>query len=150
MAVYVPDDDLIRRLPLPLAQQLRYAANAKTPFEQTRAALDLWEAALKLLGATAVGLYAQRPTNTAALAAKFQKLARPSVGQWWELIRDLLKATDDPGLSRWRDALFGEPRDDLPRTAGLDAALRELLAQKTGSQAFVRLRELFDRLVEFR
>ena len=62
----------------------------------------------------------------------------------------MLKATDDPGLLKWRDALFGEPRDDLPRAAGLDAALRELLADKKGSQAFVRLRELFDRLVEFR
>ena len=48
------DDDLARRLPLPLAQLYRRAHNAKGPRDRHDTAYCLWEAALKLLGATAV------------------------------------------------------------------------------------------------
>src|SRR5438445_11282967 len=48
------DEDLLRRLPLPLAQLYRRAHNTKTPFEQFLTAYYLWEAALKLLGAVAI------------------------------------------------------------------------------------------------
>src|SRR5262249_46484192 len=41
-------------------------------------------------------------------------------------------------------------RDDLPRAAGLDAALCEALEIKHGSQATVRLSELFEHLLRYR
>ena len=49
-----PDEDLLRRLPLPLARLYRRAHNAKTPLERHLTAFYLWEAALKLLGCVAV------------------------------------------------------------------------------------------------
>lgn len=54
------DEDLVRRLPLPLAQLYRRAHNAKTALERPQAAYYLWEAALKLLGAVAVLEYAEQ------------------------------------------------------------------------------------------
>src|SRR5262249_216874 len=41
-------------------------------------------------------------------------------------------------------------RDDFPRAAGLDAALREALGTKGQARATVRFSELFDRLVQYR
>ena len=49
-----------------------------------------------------------------------------------------------------RDLLCGKARDDLPRTAGLDAALREALEGKATARGTVELAKLFDRLVQYR
>ena len=49
-----------------------------------------------------------------------------------------------------RELLLGKSRNDLPRTAVLDAALRETLDGKGGVRPTVALVELFDRLVRFR
>ena len=53
------DEDLIRRLPLPLARLYRRAHNAKTPLAQHLTAFYLWEAALKLFGSLAIVSYAE-------------------------------------------------------------------------------------------
>ena len=50
-------DDLLPRLPLPLAQLYRRAHNAKTPRDAHDFAFYLWEAALKLLAAGAAATY---------------------------------------------------------------------------------------------
>src|ERR1051326_4723601 len=82
------DEGLSLRLPLPLAQLYRRAHNAKSVQERHHAAFYLWEASLKLLGATAVGFYlASGKAPDAALAERLQNLARPSVGHWWEIVR---------------------------------------------------------------
>ncbi len=54
------DDELARRLPLPLARLYRQAHNAKTALDRHQAAYFLWEASLKLLGSAAIVTYAQR------------------------------------------------------------------------------------------
>src|SRR5215475_3182667 len=149
----VCDEDLIRRLPLPLAQLYRRAHNAKTSQERHHAAYYLWEAALKLLGSVAIVEYAELGDQDAELAGRLQNLARPSLGHWWEFIRRLvpvLADRGDTGFGKVRDLALGRSRDDLPRTAGLDAALRETLAGQGGARATVRLTELFDRLVQYR
>ena len=76
------DEDLVRRLPLPLAQLYRRAHNAKTPLERHQAAYYLWEAALKLLGSGAVVEYAEGSKHDPALAELLTSLARPAVGHW--------------------------------------------------------------------
>src|SRR5205823_3018134 len=43
------DEDLLRRLPLPLARLYRHASNARSALERHQAAYFLWEASLKLL-----------------------------------------------------------------------------------------------------
>ena len=84
------DEDLLRRLPLPLAQLYRRAHNAKTPLEQHNAAFYLGEAALKLLASVAVVEYAERPEHDPQLAERLQNLARPMLGHWWEFTRRLV------------------------------------------------------------
>src|SRR5262252_2431615 len=84
------DEDLIRRLPLPLAQLYRRAHNAKTALERHLAAFYLWEAALKLLASVAVVAYADRPEHDPALAERLENLSRPAVGHWWEFVRLLV------------------------------------------------------------
>jgi hypothetical protein len=147
------DEDLCRKLPLPLAQLYRRAHNAKSAQERHHAAYYLWEAALKLLGATAVVTYLDAAsTPSGRLAEALQNLARPAIGHWWEIVRLLTVelADRDAAFARLRDLLLGRARTDLPRVAGLDAALIATLEQRSVSHATVRLSELFDRLVRYR
>jgi WD40 repeat protein/serine/threonine protein kinase len=147
------DEDLVRRLPLPLAQLYRRAHNAKTPLERHLTAFYLWEAGLKLLAAVAVVEYAERTEHDPKLAERLQNLARPSLGHWWEFVRALLPVLADAGdsdLAKLRDQVLGRSRGDLPRAALLDVALREALDGGGGSRGSVRLTELFDRLVRYR
>ena len=84
------DEQLLRRLPLPLAQLYRRAHNARTAIERHQAAYYLWEASLKLLGSVAVVDFAGRHTPAPELAERLQSLARPSIGHWWEFARRLV------------------------------------------------------------
>jgi WD40 repeat protein/serine/threonine protein kinase len=144
------DDELVRRLPLPLAQLYRRAHNAKSALERHQAAFYLWEAALKLLGSVCVVQYAAREERDPQLDECLKNLARPSLGHWWELVRGLLPVLagcDVRGFTPLRDLLLGDrPRDDLPHAAGLDAAL---LGER-GSRTTVCPKELFDHLVHYR
>ena len=97
------DDDLIHRLPLPLAQLYRRAHNAKSALERHQTAFYLWEA-----GAQAAWLrlpssqYAAREEHDPLLAECLQNLARPSLGHWWEFVRRLIPVLADhavPGFS---------------------------------------------------
>src|SRR5262245_22469710 len=147
------DDALVQRLPLPLAQLYRRAHNARTPLERHLTAFYLWEASLKLLGATAVAEYAEQPDPDPQLAERLTRLARPALGHWWEYVRRLvpvLAERGDEAFGKLRDLLLGRSRDDLPRAAGLDAVLRQALDGQGGARATVRLTELFDRLVRYR
>jgi serine/threonine protein kinase/dipeptidyl aminopeptidase/acylaminoacyl peptidase len=148
-----PDDALLRRLPLPLAQLYRRAHNAKSVQERHHAGYYLWEAALKLLGCTAVVTYLHGARSPdARLADILQNLARPSVGHWWAIVRALTVelAGSDAGFAAVKELLLGKACDDLPRAAGLDAALVAVLEGRSGSRSTVRLTELFDRLVRYR
>jgi len=147
------DDDLVRRLPLPLAQLYRRAHNAKSALERHQTAFYLWEASLKLLGSVCVVQYAAREEHDPKLAECLQNLARPGLGQVWEIVRRVLPVLAEaavPGFGPLHELLMGRPRDDLPRAAGLDAVLREALEGKSGARAAVHTVELFDRLVRYR
>ncbi len=145
------DEDLIRRLPLPLAKLYRHAANAKSALDRHQAAYFLWEAALKLLAVSAIVTYAERPEHDPKLAEQLKTLVRPSLGEWRKYLRLLLPALSagDEAFRAIKAQLDGS-RDDLPRAAGLDAVLRETLESKPGARSTVRLDELFDRLVTYR
>jgi serine/threonine protein kinase len=148
-----PDESLAQRLPLPLAQQYRRAANAKTTFERHLAAYYFWEAGLKLLASVAVVEYAALGRPDPQLNECLKSLARPAIGHWWEFVRKLvpvLADAGDPGFRDVRDLVLGRTRDDLPYAAGLDVALVEALEGKSPKRATVRLTELFDRLVSYR
>jgi hypothetical protein len=147
------DETLVSRLPLPLAQLYRRAHNAKTPLERHLTAFYLWEASLKLLASTAVIQYAEGGRHEPQLTERLTSLARPALGHWWEFVRllvPLLAEQGHAGFQSVRDLVLGRTRDDLPRAAGLDAALREALEGKAGARATVCCTELFHRLVEYR
>src|SRR5262245_40088808 len=112
------DEELVRRLPLPLAQLYRRAHNAKSALERHLTAFYLWEAALKLLASVAVVEYAERPDPDPQLAERLQSLARPSLGHWWEFARRLVPVLADQGdepFQKVRDLVLGRSRDDMPR-----------------------------------
>ncbi|MFO0950556.1 MAG: hypothetical protein U0835_05270 [Isosphaeraceae bacterium] len=147
------NEELVRRLPLPLAQLYRRAHNTVTGEARLNTAFCLWEATLKLLGSTAVITYADRQEHSPELSERLKNLARPTLGHWWEFVRLLVPAladAGDPGFCEVRDLLLGRSREDMPRAAALDAALREVLGWQTGSRITLRLSELFERLVQFR
>jgi WD40 repeat protein/serine/threonine protein kinase len=150
---YALDEGLVQRLPLPLAQLCLRAHNAHTPLERHQGAYYLWEAALKLLACVAVAEYAGLGDHDPDLADRLGNLERPSLGRWWELVRRLvpvLADAGDPGFAAVRELLLGRARDDMPRAAGLDAALGKALDGRGGARTTVRLTELFDRLVVYR
>ena len=150
---FFPDEDLVQRLPLPLAQLYRRAHNAKTPLERHNTAFFFWEASLKLLGAVAIVEYAERSDHDPALNERLANLARPSLGHWWEFVRKLvpfLADKGDAGFGKVRELLLGKARSDLPRAAGLHTALHESLAGKKQSRSTVSPSDLFDRLVRYR
>ncbi len=148
------DESLVQRLPLPLAKLLRRAQNAKTPLDRHQASYFLWEASLKLLGFVAVVEYAELGEHDPKLVEMLKNLARPAVGHWWEFVRRLvppLADSGDEGFARVRELILGRTRDDLPRAAGLDAAIVGHLSRgKSNARATVQLTELFHRLVEYR
>jgi hypothetical protein len=148
------DEDLIRRLPLPLAQLYRRAHNAETPFQRHQAAYYLWEATLKLLGTGAIMEYAARGASNTERNSYLVNLARPALGHWWEFVRQFVAAladAGDAGFARVCDLLLRSTyRDDLPRAAGLDAALREVLEGRRAGQTRIEFTKLIDRLVHYR
>ena len=151
------DEDLLRRLPLPLAQLYRRAHNAKSALESHLAAFYLWEAGLKLLAAAALVEHSLAAPSAAPLTDEqrrdLQNLARPSLGHWWRFVKILLPRLADGGDQRFAAAptcCWVGRATDMPRTAGLDAALRELLSGQGGCAATIKLADLFDRLVQLR
>ncbi len=147
------DERLLAQLPLPLAQLYRRAHEVTLPLERHLVAFYLWEAALKLLAATAVVEYATLDAPDPAIAERLHNLVRPSLGHWREFVRILLPplaARGDPAFAALRDFFQSPPRDDLPAAAGLDALLRQHLDDQTGARATVALPELLDRLVTYR
>jgi serine/threonine protein kinase len=150
-----PEERLVWTLPLPLARLWRRAANAKSAIERHQAAYYLWETALKLLGSLAVVEYLALGQRAADLDERLRNLSRPALGHWWELVRRLLPILADSTavggrFQPVRDVLLGRARDDFPRAAGLDAALREALDGSAGARTTVRLGELFERLIRHR
>ena len=147
------DNELVQRLPLPLAQLYRRAHNAKTSLERHQSSYYLWEAALKLLGCVAVIEYVELGDDDAMLAERLRNLARPAIGHWWEFVRRLvpvLGAAGDEHFDETNRILLGRTRDDVPRAAALDAALCEVLEGKRVSRTTVRLCDLWNRLVQYR
>jgi WD40 repeat protein/serine/threonine protein kinase len=147
------DEAFLLGWPLPLAQLGRRARNAKSALERHLAAFYLWEAALKLLGSACVVGYARLGSPEEDLAACLENMARPALGHWWEFVRRLVPVLADRGVAGFgevRDVVLGRRRDDLPRAAGLDAVLREVLEGKKEARAAVYPAELFDRLVQYR
>lgn len=146
------DEDLLRSLPLPLAQIYLRACNAKTAVERHNAAFYLWECALKLLVSVSLAECASRKRLGPEVRERLAILDHPSLGQWWELVRLLVPivAEDDPAFRQIRDLVLGRGRDDMPRAAGLNAVLQEECGRGKSAGTRVQLTGLFQSMVEYR
>src|SRR3954453_20790045 len=96
------DEELIRRIPLPMAQLYRRACNAKTSLDRHHNAYYLAEATLKLAAALRVGAaLAAGLDHRSPLARSLEQLCLPSVGHWVGFLRaasDYLHARPDAAL----------------------------------------------------
>ena len=133
------DEDLIRRLPLPLAKLYRRAHNAKTPLDRHQAAYYLWEASLKLLGSVAIIAYAERARTNQSWPIRCKTWpGRPSgtggssCGSWF---RSWLITREMRGFAQFvtwysaaphRHASGGCPGHRSPRGSGRDSQLAGL------------------------
>jgi tetratricopeptide (TPR) repeat protein len=161
-------DDLCRRLPLPLAQQLHDALNAGPyPEQQHSKAFYLWEAALRLAGCVALVDYLARGGPNLKLDGDLREhLKRPALGHWWGFLRGLLPVlagAGDVGYQKLRDFILGPPCHS-PGAAKLHAALTQVLQAKDDDEALrtalqepsrgrgesVKVGSLFDLLVQYR
>lgn len=150
----VLNEELIRRLPLPLAQLYRRAYNAKTPFDKHLSAYYLWEATLKLLASSVVVTFAEGGGHDAEAAERLKNfLWRPALGHFWEIVRTLLpilaENVDSP-FAPLRELVLGPPREDMPRAATLHSLLREIMGDQRTVRRNVRIGELFEELVRYR
>jgi hypothetical protein len=146
------DEDLVRELPLPLAQLYRRAHNASAPLERHQATYYCWEAGLKLLASAALLEYAGRGGGDPAVTARLGNLARPSLGHWWEFVHQLVPhLAEPPGgpFAQVKEGLLGRTQS-LPTSAALLAALRGALKQEVRRDKRWTVRELFDTLIQYR
>jgi hypothetical protein len=155
------DDDLARRLPLPLAKLYRRGHNSEEPLERHQAALYLWETIFKLLGSTAIIAYAERKAQDPTLSRRLQNLARPSLGHWCEWIRLLvpvLAEAKDDGFVPMREALGSRIAGGKGKSAEPMAALARAIEGylRTGDPAAgdgsksPRVSDIFDQVVTYR
>lgn len=101
-------DDLLGRLPLPLAQLYRRALNAKTALDRHHNAYYLAEATLKLSACLRIGIaLAQGIEPGSPLAQSLEALCLPSTGHWVGFLRDTndyLRRRPDAALLPLADA----------------------------------------------
>src|SRR6266545_996737 len=156
---HVPEE-LISRLPLPLARLCRNAVNEEPSLGQYLAGYCLWEAGLKLLASAALAACARRKPPIAPEAAELTTLARPMLGHWRKYVRELLPELVAAGVSEFAPAhdAFRRGRADMPHAARLDLVLSRLLKGESDLDRAltpapgreVKLDDLFDRLVSHR
>src|SRR5271157_1883840 len=100
--ISISDEELLRRLPLPLAQLYRRARNGKTPVDRHHNAYYLAEATLKLAASVRIGVALSAGLDSQSpLARSLEQVCLPSVGHWVGFLRessDYLQARPDAAL----------------------------------------------------
>ncbi len=143
----------ISNLPLPLAQALRRAVNAKSPQEQHNGAYYFFESALKLSATAQLGVYFSLAAPHGPLNSLVDNLTRPSVGHWLALLRETaayLATRPDSALL----PLAGV-HDRLTRKQSLPAVKTFLefaarAADKQEGRSALRVLDFFDAVVAYR
>ncbi len=146
----------IQVLPLPLAQLLKRSLNAKSATDRHHNAFYLGEAGLKLAAAARVGVWmAHLHQPQSPLVGRLEKLVRPSLGTWLELLRSL-----DEELVRPVDAAqlplgevageAGKGTTPTPALGALVQAAREHEVLQAGGGGFKGLLGFFNVLVAYR
>ncbi|MFM9960603.1 MAG: protein kinase domain-containing protein [Planctomycetaceae bacterium] len=129
----IGSDDLIPRLPLPLAQLYRRARNAKTPQDRHHHAFYLAEATLKLAACLRIGaVLSQGLDPHDPLARALEQLCLPSIGQWVGFLRETtLSLQRHPELC----PALRESNEELLRPEAFVAVRRFAQAASAGDSA---------------
>ncbi len=144
---------LLQRLPLPLAQTLRRALNAKSPEGSHLAAYYFFESMLKLASAAQISVYLEVDGKDPHLNTLLESIARPSVGHWlgiWRETAARLAARPDAALIPLA-GLHGRLTARAPRPWA--AAFLQFAAGargETDNRSSVTLLDLFDAIVAYR
>ena len=129
------------------------AANAKSVADRHTSAWALWEAAIKTLGAAAVGTFAADPSPNPRITAQMRNLARPSLGDWVEVAARRGPAPGRPrGRRVPRPARSRSPPNGTTTSRGPPACppCSRSCGERPTSRATVSLAELLDHLVDYR
>ena len=143
-------EDLLDQYPQPLAGTYARVLAARDPALRSSTLLALFEGLLKYITAAALAQYLQTPAPAPAVLALLPNLHRPSLGHWAGVLRTVLTARRQQGLSEDQFVfpefarLYARPTPDLP------AAIALVRALQGGSAATVSLRQIIDLLVSHR
>ncbi len=147
---HVLNEELCKRLPLPLAQLYERAHSAKSEMERHHIAYYLWEAGIKLMASAVVLRYAMQSPQQQEHAVLLQRLVKPQTSHWCEILRALLPITarGDAFLNRNHKMLAGKLGADLSHCSQLDMALRTEANGVDGPDG--TLLHLFERVAGYR
>jgi serine/threonine protein kinase len=150
----VIDEELIRRLPYPLAQLYRDAHNTRTPKDRQFKAYCLWEASLKLMATVALAGYAERAeTDPQTLAKLDGVLKMPTTGLWLRVVNTLLSefaSGPEAGLVKLNAQIHGRSVSNMMYVVELHNQLRANAKRPRDALKAIRLHDLFDLLVNHR
>ncbi len=143
----------IARLPLPLAQTLRRALNAKSAQEAHTAAYYFFECALKLSASAQIGVYVALGCQDAQLNELIENITRASTGHWLAILREVsshLSKRPDKALIPLADVNERLTKKE-PRPAArafLDFVAR--MTEKPDGRKSLNCLDLFDAIVNYR
>jgi WD40 repeat protein/serine/threonine protein kinase len=143
----------IARLPLPLAQTLRRALNAKSPQEAHTAAYYFFECALKLSASAQIGVYVALGCQEAQLNELIENITRASTGHWLAILREVsshLSKRSDKSLIPLSDVNERLTKKE-PRPAArafLDFVAK--MTEKPDGRKSLNCLDLFDAIVNYR
>ncbi|MBP9890338.1 MAG: protein kinase [Planctomycetes bacterium] len=143
----------IARLPLPLAQTLRRALNAKSPQEAHTAAYYFFECALKLSASAQIGVYVALGCESAQLNELIENITRASTGHWLAILREVsayLAKRPDKSLVPLADVSERLTKKE-PRPAArafLDFVVK--LTEKPDGRKSLSCLDVFDNIVSYR
>ncbi len=143
----------VARLPLPLAQTLRRALNAKSPQEAHTAAYYFFECGLKLSASAQIGVYVSLGCPDPKLNELIENITRASTGHWLAILREVsgfLARRPDKSLLPLSDVNERLARKE-PRPAArafLDFVAR--ITEKPDGRKSLTCLDLFDAIVSYR
>ncbi len=143
----------ITHYPLPLAQALRRAVNAKSPQEQHNGAYYFFESALKLSASAQLGVYFSLGCPHGPLNQLIENLTRPSVGHWLALLRECsayLATRQDSGLLPLQGVNERLTRKQpMPAVKAFLEFAARVSDKQEGRQSF-KVLDFFDAVVSYR
>jgi WD40 repeat protein/serine/threonine protein kinase len=151
--------EYLLRLPLPLAQLYSRAHNAKDPRGRHDHSFYIFEALVKLTSAPLIACYLEEvevgSPRTPLIDAALARLALPSFGQWFDILRRLARHfgerpdASSHALGRLWEAL-SRRRQDCPALLALYCRIKNGPDGEPANATAVSLLDVFESVVQYR